>query len=249
MFRRFRGAEKQFGLPFGSRLIQYKEKEEIMGLYDVKTQLDEALSPSVFLPSGGQLHITETPACITVDVDTGLSDRIKGRKFVRDTNLEAAQMLARQIRLRNLGGKIIVDFVRNKNRKDGQILIDTLKVELSSDENSTSVLGFTKLGLLELLRSRRSMSLNDLMLEHETFGALRKRNFMTIAYEVLRQIDKTARFYPGRPITVRAHCRVKDILNNDLRGDLNKAIEKIGIPILLTDDDNISQDTIEVYPT
>lgn len=140
-------------------------------LYRLKARLSEALSKKVWLKSGGFLVIEPTEALTAIDVNTGKSDR-KGTAqdlFFR-TNLEAAVEIAQQLRLRNLSGIILVDFIDMKDPARGQELLETLKAACKKDPIPVSVLGFTRLGLVEITRKKAEKSLYEQYTEMKNKG-------------------------------------------------------------------------------
>lgn len=130
--------------------------------YGLEDQLLDALSCDVALQSGGAIHIQQTPACVTVDVDSG---SIKDGSNIDALNTEAAVEIARQIRLKNLSGKIIIDFAGSKEYQFMRPVIDALSVDLADDPCRSRVLGLSKAGNIEILRQRRRPSLLDVYTE------------------------------------------------------------------------------------
>jgi len=130
--------------------------------YGLEDQLLDALSCDVALQSGGAIHIQQTPACVTVDVDSG---SIKDGNNIDALNTEAAVEIARQIRLKNLSGKIIIDFAGSKEYQFMRPVIDALSVDLADDPCRSRVLGLSKAGNIEILRQRRRPSLLDVYTE------------------------------------------------------------------------------------
>lgn len=140
---------------FLSRLsfIDPEEFETTMGLfdhYDLIPQIESLISPFSILPSGGNIIIQETAALIAIDVNSGAS------KSKPQTNIEAAKECARQIRLRNLSGTILIDFINTSSKKQHTAILGAFKEKLSHDPCSVSVHGFTNLGLLEISREKRT---------------------------------------------------------------------------------------------
>ncbi|MBR6327664.1 MAG: ribonuclease E/G, partial [Alphaproteobacteria bacterium] len=135
------------------------EPFEKFGLED---QLIEALNPVAKLKSGGEIIIRQTPACVTIDVD---SSALRENGSAADLNNEAAVEIARQIRLKNLAGKIVVDFAGSKEYALMRPVIDLLETELADDASCGKVLGLTKAGNIELVRQRRRPSLLEMYTE------------------------------------------------------------------------------------
>ncbi len=144
------------------RIHLYQDSEHIFEKFDLQRQIDDAFHRQVWLPCGGYIVIDETEALIAIDVNTG---RNKGQKdmdkTILQTNLEAADEIARQLRLRNIGGLIIGDFIDMKHRRDQQQVYSRIKQRLKRDKSKTHVLPISQLGLMEMTRQRAQESLVD----------------------------------------------------------------------------------------
>lgn len=138
----------------------YQEKIPLFSAFFVESKLEKALQKKVWLKSGGFLVIEETEACVVIDVNTG---KINGKgdleKTVRKTNLEAAEEAAKQMRLRNLSGIIIIDFVDMVHEEDRQLVTKTLEAAVAKDRIKTVVVGLTQLGLMQVTRKKTRPSL------------------------------------------------------------------------------------------
>lgn len=135
--------------------IELRDGEDIFKTYNITDEIKKALGRKVFLRSGGYLVIDETEALTSIDVNTGkYIGKIDLESTVLKTNLEAVEELARQLRLRNIGGIVIIDFIAMKNKEDEELLLDSLEEELKKDRTKTSVMGITKLGLVEMTRKK-----------------------------------------------------------------------------------------------
>jgi ribonuclease G len=138
----------------------YTGVQPIFECFGVKAQIDAAFHRQVWLPCGGYIVIDETEAMIAVDVNTGRNKGAKDmEKTILQTNLEAAEEIARQLRLRNIGGLIVADFIDMKNRKDQQAVYTRIKERLKRDKARTHVLPISQLGLMEMTRQRANESL------------------------------------------------------------------------------------------
>src|ERR1700749_2418530 len=147
-----------------NRVRHYDGATPIFETYGVQKQIDDAFHRQVWLKCGGYIVIDETEALVVIDVNTG---RNKGgrdvEKTILQTNLEAADEIARQLRLRNIGGLIIADFIDMKNRKDQQMVYSRMKERLKRDKAKTNVLAISQLGLMEMTRQRAQESLTGSM--------------------------------------------------------------------------------------
>jgi Ribonuclease G/E len=165
---------------------------------DLEALFDGALAPSVSLPGGGTIHIDEGRAAVLIDVDTGSPETGSAERSARRANLAAARMIARQVRLRWLGGGIVVDFAALDAPRERERVRQEVAASLAGDPAAPQLLGWTRLGHLEIVRPRRFRSLAETMLEHPRLERLRRRkNAATLAFEALRRIAAEARANPA----------------------------------------------------
>src|SRR5438067_2148313 len=182
-----------------NRIQFYQEPQPIFERYGVQKQIDDAFHRQVWLPCGGYIVIDETEALIAVDVNTG---RNKGARDVEktmlQTNLEAADEMARQMRLRNIGGLIIGDFIDMKSRRDQQAVYQRMKDRLRRDKAKTHVLPISPLGLMEMTRQRAQESISGAVYESCPYcnGRGKVKSSMTMSVELQRALHQTLRRYP-----------------------------------------------------
>ena len=143
-----------------SKVFHYKDEKSIFDQYKVEEQLDQIYQRNVPLPSGGEIVIEETEALISIDVNTGShrNSEKDGKNFILAVNLEAAKEIARQIRLRNIGGLIIVDFIDMKAKRDRDSVFRKMKREVESDRAKTHLLPISNFGIMQMTRQRHSES-------------------------------------------------------------------------------------------
>ena len=143
-----------------SKVFHYKDEKPIFEQYKVEEQLNQIYQRNVPLPSGGEIVIEETEALISIDVNTGShrNSEKDGKNFILAVNLEAAKEIARQIRLRNIGGLIIVDFIDMKAKKDRDSVFRKMKREVESDRAKTHLLPISNFGIMQMTRQRHSES-------------------------------------------------------------------------------------------
>jgi ribonuclease G len=148
------------------RINLYQGQTALFEHYGIQKQIDNAFYRQVWLPCGGYIVIDQTEALVSIDVNTG---RNKGAKdvdrLILETNLEAAQEVARQLRLRNMGGLIVVDFIDMKHRKDQQAVYKAIQEHLKRDKAKTQVLPISQFGLMEMTRQRLHESLSSALYE------------------------------------------------------------------------------------
>ena len=218
------------------RLLPYGGERPIFDLYSVDEEITKALGRRVELKSGGYLIIEQTEALTTVDVNTG--GYVGARNFddtIFKTNLEAAQAIARQLRLRNLGGIIIIDFIDMAQPDRQQAVLAELRKQLARDRVKTQVGGFSTLGLVEMTRKRTRESLAQLLCApcEQCQGTGRVRTARTVAYDILREILREARQFNPREFRIVATPAVIETLMDEESQHLAGLSEFIGKPISL----------------
>jgi ribonuclease G len=158
----------------------------------IQKQIDEAFSRQVWLPCGGYIVIDETEALIAIDVNTGRNRGSKDvDKMILETNVEAAREVARQLRLRNIGGLVVIDLIDMRHRKDQQTVYKAIKDRLKKDKAKTQVLQISPIGLMEMTRQRLNESLRDSMYEPCPYcqGRARVKTPMTMSVEIQRRLN------------------------------------------------------------
>lgn len=181
-----------------NRIHFYDGASPIFETFGVQKQIDDAFHRQVWLKCGGYIVIDETEALVAIDVNTG---RNKGgrdvEKTILQTNLEAADEIARQLRLRNVGGLIIGDFIDMKSRKDQQMVYNLMRERLKRDKAKTHVLQISALGLMEMTRQRAQESLSDSIYENCPYcqGRGLVKTPMTTSVELHRTLNAVMRKY------------------------------------------------------
>jgi ribonuclease G len=218
------------------RIEYYPGERPIFDLYSVEDEIQKALERKVPLKSGGYLILDQTEAMTTVDVNTGA---FVGHKNLEETllktNLEAAQAIARQLRLRNLGGIIILDFIDMTDEEHKRMVMRALEKAISRDRSKVHLTQMSQLGLVELTRKRTRESLEHVLCEPcpvcEGRGMLKTAR--TVCYEIFREILREARQFGGDQYLVLGAQSVIDILLDEEAEGLEKLQEFIGKPINL----------------
>jgi len=194
-----------------NRVQHYTEPTPIFDKFGIQKQIDDAFHRQVWLPCGGYIVIDETEALIAIDVNTGRNKGAKDiDKTILQTNLEAADEIARQLRLRNIGGLIIGDFIDMKNRKDQQAVYNRMKDRLKRDKAKTHVLPISQLGLMEMTRQRAQESLSGSIYENcpYCYGRGSVKSSMTMSVELQRSLHQVMRKNPDLhefKVTVSPH--------------------------------------------
>lgn len=217
------------------KLEHYRGDRPLFGLNGVEDELERALDTQVPLKSGGSLIIEQTEAMTTVDVNTGgFVGHRNLEETIFKTNLEAATAVARQLRLRNLGGIIVLDFIDMQDPEHQRQVLRTLDKAMEGDRARTTITGVSELGLIEMTRKRTRESLGQVMCEPcpvcEGRGILKTPQ--TVCYEIFREILREARVYDNDKFLVLAAQSVIDCLLDeesthvaDLEAFVGRAIE------------------------
>src|SRR3569832_267790 len=244
---------QQFGSEFmpqaATKLQLYKGERPIFDLYSIADEIAKALGRRVDLKSGGYLIVDQTEALTTVDVNTG--GYVGARNFADTlikTNLEAAQAIARQLRLRNLGGIIIIDFIDMDNAEHQDAVLTELKKTLARDPTRTTVSGFSTLGLVEMTRKRTRESLAHVLCEPCPTSAGRGeiKTAQTVCYDVLREILREARQFGAREYRIVAAQSVIDLFLDEESGSLAQLIDFIGKPVSLQVETTYPQEQYDI---
>ncbi len=196
------------------RLEHYAGERPLFDLYNVEDEIERALARRVDLKSGGYLIIDQTEAMTTVDVNTGGFVGLRNfDETIFKTNLEAAQVIARQLRLRNLGGIIVIDFIDMENSDHRQAVLAEFDKALARDRTKMTVNGFTALGLVEMTRKRTRESLAHVLCEPcKTCGGRGElKTARTVCYEILREILREARQFNAREFRILGSQSVIDL--------------------------------------
>ena len=232
-----------------ARLEHYTGERPLFDLYNVETEIEKALSRRVDLKSGGYLIIDQTEALTTVDVNTG--GFVGSRNFddtVFKTNLEAAQAIARQLRLRNLGGIIIVDFIDMAGAEHRAAVLDELRRALARDRTRIAVSGFTALGLVEMTRKRTRESLAHVLCEPcpTCAGRGAVKTAHTVCYDILREILREARAFNAREYRVLASQPVIDLFQEEESASVAMLSDFIGKPISMQVESSYTQEQFDI---
>ena len=220
-----------------AKLEHYKGERPIFDLFGVEEEIAKALARRVDLKSGGYLIIDQTEALTTVDVNTG--GYVGARNFddtIFKTNLEASLAIARQLRLRNLGGIIIVDFIDMAREEHQQAVLAEFRKQLAKDRTKTTVSGFTQLGLVEMTRKRTRESLAHVLCQPcpTCEGRGQVKTARSVCYDILREILREARQFDPKEFRVLASPGVVEMLLDEESSHLADLSAFIGKPISLS---------------
>lgn len=231
------------------KLVHYQGERPLFDLYSVEQEIDKAMSRKVELKSGGYLIFDQTEALTTVDVNTG--SFVSGKNLsdtIFKTNLEAAQSIARQLRLRNLGGIIIIDFIDMDEDVQRAAVLDELQKAVARDRARTGINGFTPLGLVEMTRKRTRESLAHILCEpcSTCKGRGELKTAQTVCYEILRELLREARQFSARELRVLAAPKVIDMLLDEESQSLANLSDFIAKPISLQVETSYAQESFDI---
>ena len=248
-FQKLSSFAKEFTPNVVPLLNHYLGERPLFDLYGVENEIQKALARRVDLKSGGYLIIDQNEAMTTIDVNTG--GFVGLRNFddtVFKTNLEATQTIARQLRLRNLGGIIITDFIDMENEEHKAAVLAEFNKALASDRTRLTVNGFTALGLVEMTRKRTRESLAHVLCEQcPTCGGRGEvKTAHTVCYEILRELLREARLFNAREFRILGNVAVIDIFLDEESQGLAMLSDFIGKPISLQAEPSYSQEQYDI---
>jgi ribonuclease G len=235
-----------------TRIEHYPGDRPLFDLYNIDDELQRALARQVGLKSGGYLIIDQTEAMTTIDINTGAFVGHQNlEETIFKTNMEASQAIARQLRLRNLGGIIIIDFIDMERDEHKRQVLNSLQKYLDKDHTKTQVCEVSPLGLVEMTRKRTRESLEHVLCEpcKTCHGRGSLKTTETVCYEIFREILREARFYDeAKQLLVMANQDVIDRLLDEEAANIAELETFIKIPVKLQVEAHLSQESYDVVP-
>jgi len=232
-----------------ARIEHYSGTRPIFDLYGIEEEIRKALERNVQLKSGGYLIIDQTEAMTTIDVNTGAYVGHRNlEETILKTNLEAAQAIARQLRLRNLGGIIIIDFIDMNDVDHKQLVLQALQQALARDRTKTQVTEISALGLVEMTRKRTRESLEHILCMpcSTCQGRASLKTPETVCYEIFREILRETRQFETKELRVLASQEVIGLLLDEESTSLAELEGQIGKPIRLQAEALYNQEQFDV---
>jgi ribonuclease G len=221
------------------KLSWYQGDRPIFDLYNLEDAIQQLLSRKVPLPSGGYLMIDETEAFTSIDVNTGsFVGGGTSRSFsdtVFKTNLESCDEIAKQLKLRHLGGIVLIDFIDMDQESQKNQILERFKQNTSKDRVRTTVHGFSHLGILEITRKRVSESLMNVLCEpcENCRGTGFTKTIQSVCFEILREIKKELSKFKPNMIEIRSSEPIKDLLIDSYHQELDEMQQHFHVPIQL----------------
>jgi len=228
----------------------YEDQEPIFDAYNLESEISRALKKKVWLKSGGYIVIEHTEALVAIDVNTG---RFVGKHNLEETilktNLEAVKEIAYQIRLRDIGGLIIIDFIDMEKKSNRERVFNVLKDALKKDRSKTNVVPMSELGLIEMTRKRTRETLNRMLCEPcfycEGEGYLQSKR--TICYNIYRDMRRESREIMGQYITLKVHPEIADLLLGEEQGMVAHLEGWLKKEIIIRPDQHLHLEQSEMY--
>jgi ribonuclease G len=232
-----------------SRVELYEKDEPIFDAYEVEIEISRALGRKVWLKSGGYIVIDHTEALTAIDVNTG---RYVGKRnpeeTILKTNLEAVKEIAYQLRLRNIGGIIIIDFIDMLKEKNRKKVFNVLQEALASDKARTNILQISELGLVEMSRKRTREDLLRALCEPCSYceGRSYLKSPTTICYEIFREIRRSAASSSSSKIMVTVNSSVANLLYDEERQGIDELENRYKKKIIIKADPNLHQEQYDI---
>jgi ribonuclease G len=227
----------------------YEGDEPIFDSYGIEMEIQRALSKKIWLKSGGYIVIESTEALTAIDVNTG---RYVGKRNLEETilktNLEAVKEIAYQLRLRNLGGIIIIDFIDMEKEANREKVWNALRDATYKDKSKSNILHMSELGLIEMTRKRTKESIGQVLCEPCSYcdgeGYLKSKQ--TVCYEVLRELERQKRDFYGRNVLVMAHPEVAAMFCDEERAALERVEERMHALVSVKADLNLHLENYDI---
>ncbi len=240
---------KRFTPDLRESLLLYEDEEPIFEHFGVELEINRALGKKVWLKSGGYIVIDQTEALTAIDINTG---RFVGRRNLEETivktNMEAVQEVVYQLRLRNMGGLIIIDFIDMEKYSNRKKVFATLEEALKGDRAKSTILQISELGLVEMTRKRTRDNLASIMTEPCPYceGRGTIKSLRTIVYEIFRQARKESSSLEGRRVVIIVHPKVADLLYEEENEYLEALEKQLKKKIVVKTDYNMHQEQYQI---
>ncbi len=232
-----------------SKIEFYEGTEPIFDAYGIELEIPKALGKRVWLKSGGNIIIDQTEALTSIDVNTG---KFVGKASLEDTifktNMEAVKEIAYQIRLRNLGGIIIIDFIDMEKEENRQKLFSVFQEAMSKDRAKCTILEVSELGLIQMTRKRVRESLERVLCEPCPYcdGKGFVKSPATVCYEIFMELRRIAQTKKNCKIMITANSQVADLIYDDEREGIEAIERENGFKIIVKADKSFHQEYYEV---
>ena len=230
----------------------YEKREPIFDAYGIEMEIDKILGRKVWLKSGGYIVIDMSEALVAIDVNTG---RYVGKRNLADTilktNLEAAKEIAYQLRLRNIGGIIIIDFIDMEREGDREKVYQALEEAIRKDRQKANIFKISELGLVEMTRKRTRENISRILSEPCSYceGAGLIKSKITVCYDIFREIERTSTELGGHNIMVEVNPEVADLLYEEERAGVEELERKLKKKIIVKGKAGFHQEQFNIIET
>jgi len=227
----------------------YEKQEPIFDAYGIEVEIDKLLGRKIWLKSGGYIVIDMAEALVAVDVNTG---RYVGKRNLADTilktNLEAAKEIAYQLRLRNIGGIIIIDFIDMDREGDREKVYQALEEAIRKDRQKTNIFKISELGLVEMTRKRTRENIARILGEHCSYceGAGYIKSKTTLCYNIFREIERTSTELGGRSILVEVNPEVAALFYEEERTTVEELEQRLKKKIIIKSKAGLHQEQFNI---
>ncbi|MES2199891.1 MAG: ribonuclease E/G, partial [Chlamydiota bacterium] len=232
----------------------YRDKNPMFERFNVEKEIDRALKRKVWLASGGYLFFDRTEAMYTIDVNSGRGSLQAGSHDVEETlvriNIEAAEEISRQLKLRNLGGLIICDFIDMRSRKNQRRVLDHLKESMKDDSAKCTILGMSEFGLVEMTRQRSRESLMQTLFTNCPYcsGTGQIKTHESVSIDIERILKKLLFKHPSH-LELTSHPDLDHYLSHRDKDFLQKIAHTSNVSLKFRSNDNLHLNDFEFYST
>ena len=244
----------QFNPSLVQRVHLYKKRKAIFDTYRVSNEIEKALRPKVWLKNGGHIVINQTEALVAIDVNTGkfVGNTSSLEDTITKTNLDAVREVVRQIRLRDLGGIIVIDFIDMDEKKNRQKVMSALQMELDKDKSPSRILQFNEFGLVAITRKRVKQSLERLLCQPcaSCQGSGMTKSVRTICYSIHQEVQKlTPHLGNGRELMICCHPDIGKALRDGEKKVMTEIEEMTGRSVSVQPDPLMHIEHFDVIKT
>ncbi len=235
------------------RIEYYRDNVPMFERFNVEREIDKAIRHKVYLPGGGYLFFDRTEAMYTIDVNSGRGGGGDKSGDVEEAvvkiNLDAAEEIARQLRIRNIGGLVICDFIDMRSRKNRRRVLDRLRDCMKSDSAKCTILGMSDFGLVEMTRQRSRESLSQTLFDPCPYcsGSGQIKTHETVTIEIERAVKKAAKVMQQFGLRVVVHPHLGKYLDQEDKKDIIKLAESLNAQLEFTEDDNLHLNEVRYY--
>jgi ribonuclease G len=232
-----------------SRVRLYRRDEPIFDEFGIEPEIERAMKSKVWLKSGGYIVINQTEALVAIDVNTG---KYVGKKNLEETvfrtNMEAIREIVRQVRLRDLGGIIVLDFIDMEDPDNRARVFEALENEIRKDRSKTKILQISEFGLIEMTRKRVRQSLERSLTQACPYcgGSGRIKSNTTVILEIWRQLNKLVDLHEGQELIVRVNPEIYSAIQSDGDSFFDEVEETLGVHLVFKPDDNLHHEQFDV---